>query len=284
MRSAVFIVLAAGLLAVPVAPMVLGMQPPQPAASDLVDDLVTLEEQLTGVALMPAVEVGADEPWGTVRGDFIGAAFQIDEVDEQLTALVERASDADGPVPRAVRDVASAYRTMREGYRHLEEYEAAGLAVVVQDPGEDGIAVEEARGHAEIGLRLLLEALAGFHEGYGVLRDAEAAADARSLFELRFSEVEGAAQGDGQSARELLSYPTTELMLPVDRFGGPGGAAASPARTVRYACVDRQAYLSQRPTEPVPALPIPEGGQAQLPFPDCPELPEDIGVSVAPPA
>ncbi len=287
-RAAVLGLAGAALIAVPTSPIILVLQQQTPV-NDLVDELVTIEERLTGVPLLPAVSVDDDEPWGTIRGDFIGAAFQIDQVADDLTTLVERASETDGPVPMAVRDVASAYRTMREGYGYLAAYEQAGLGVEPA-PAEDDEADEaapapaesgedEPRGQAEVGLDLLLEALAGFDLGYDILRSVEAAADARSLFEVRYSEVQQAAQTEGLDIRTALSYPVLHLLVPVDRFD-PQFGGEPPAQVARYACVDRGPYLDARSEGNVPDLPLPEGAQEALPIPDCPNL--DNGNEVRP--
>ncbi len=252
-----------------------------PPDEELVEELAAIEDQLADIPLMADVEVTEDETWATVRGDFVGARIQLEDADADLTALVERANRSATPVGDAVEDVASAYRTMLEGYTHLETYEETGLTVVVDEDATDLVA-EEARGHAEIGLRLLLESLAGFHEGYGVLRDADVAAGHRPLFEGRFAAVEDTARGDGYDARVALSAPATEALVPVSRFE-PETAGADPAQSVRYTCVDREAWLVERPEEPVPSLPVPEGEQAQVPFPDCPDLDEEHGAVIVPP-
>lgn len=248
-----------------------------PADEDLVNDLVEIEDAVGDLPLMADVAVAEDDTWGTVRGDHVGARITLDEVDSALADLVDRASRSETAVGQAVTDVAVSYRTMREGYTHLEAYEEAGLIVALEeddeDDGDDDITAlgqEEARGHAEVGLRLLLEALAGFHRGYDILRDAAASGAAQTLFELRYDDVEAAAQDDGHRARILLSYPSTEVLVPVARFEG-----TDPATSTRYACVDRETWTHARPGEPVPSLPVPEGEQRRLPYPDCPDL--DLG-------
>lgn len=255
--------------------------------AELVDKLVAIEDQAAGVPVFPQVTVSADETFGTLSGDFVGARASLDLVTDDLTELVAQASDATGEVADAVAAVASAYRTMHEGYTSLETYERSILAGSAADDASDDeltdVGAEEARGAAETGLVLLMDALSGFHEGYGVLRDAEAAADVRSLFELRFLEVQTAAQTDGDSARLALSLPTTELLVPVSRFD-PTGAEGDRARTVRYACVERDGYLAGRSDDPATELTIPEEDPDGLEFPDCPELTSDNLVVEAPAA
>jgi hypothetical protein len=236
----------------------------------LVAQLVEIEEALTGVPLMPTVALTADAPWGTVRGDFVGARLSLERYFADLGRLVELAGDGSGPVVQAVDDVARAYRALHEAYVHLEAYEDATLAVIVtrEDDGESSLAVEEARGHAEIGLRLALGALEWFHAGYRVLRDADAAVGSRSLFELRYADVENAVNGDANTARQLLDMKTSQVLVPVDRFSPTGGGSL--ASSVSYLCVDRS-YTHNRGSEAAPP-PVPTDESGTIAYPDCPNL------------
>lgn len=249
---------------------------------DLVQRLVEIEDQVAGIPFLPDVTVQPETTWGVINGDFVGARVLLDEVADELDALVNDASDADGEVAEAVEAVANAYRTMREGYGFLAAYEQAGLGVEpppVPEEGEEdappavteAIGTDEPRGQAEVGLELLLEALASFEEGYDILRNVDEAADARSLFEVRYSETQQAAQTEALDIRIALSYPVLHLMVAVDRFD-PQFGGEPPAQVVRYACVDRTPYLEVRSEGNIPDLPLPEGEQAELPIPDCPNL------------
>jgi hypothetical protein len=238
---------------------------------DLISQLAEVEEELTGVPLMPAVSVSPDGAWGTVRGDFVGTRLRLERSSGALGELVEAGSRANTPVGDAVAEVAAAYRRMLEGYVRLEAYEEATLAIFYgPGDGDPGIGVEEARGHAEVGLRLLLQSLESFRSGYAYLRDADAAAGTRALFELRFSDVEQAAQGDAYRANRVLSEGSTEVLVPVSRFE-PSAGGGNPAQTVTYVCADRSGYLAARPAEAEPPD-LPEPGGAGLGIPDCPDL------------
>ncbi|MGH3441949.1 MAG: hypothetical protein ACRDUY_07875 [Nitriliruptorales bacterium] len=256
---------------------------------DLVDRLVAIEDRAASVPVFPTVTVSVDETFGTLSGDFVGARATLDLVSDDLTELVAAASDADSEVADAVAAVATAYRTMHEGYAFLEEYERSILVGPAVDDVSDedgGTAVvdgggDEARGPAESGLVLLLDALPGFHQGYGVLRDAEAAAEVRSLFELRFQEVQTAARTDGEAAQLALSLPSTDLLVPVSRFD-PAGADGDRARTVRYACVERDDYLAARSFDATEEATLPDEDRNGLLFTDCPGLTTDTLVVEAP--
>lgn len=249
------------------------------SAEDLVQRLVEIEDQVAGVPFLPDVTVQPETTWGVINGDFVGARVLLDEVANELDSLVNDASDADGEVAEAVETVANSYRTMREGYGYLAAYEQAGLGVEpppAEDEGDTPPAAaesgdDEPRGQAEVGLGLLLEALAGFADGYDILRNVDEAADARSLFEVRYSETQQAAQTEALDVRTALSYPVVNLLVAVDRFD-PQFGGEPPAQVVRYACVDRGPYLEARSEGNVPDLPMPEGEQAELPIPDCPNL------------
>lgn len=247
-------------------------------AQGLIDRLVAVEQQVSGIALLPSIVVARDGTWGEISGDFVGASVLLDEVNDELQTLVVDASEArDQPVSEAVEAVANAYRTMHEGYQFLAAYEQAGLGAQQPPPpgtaGEAELAqaVDEARGQAEQGISLLLQALGGFNEGYAVLRDAQDAGEAQSLFQVRFGEVQQAARLEGADARSVLSYPATELLVRLARFE-PRFAGEEPERVVTYVCVDRDDYLEDRPTGPVQDLPVPEGDQPDLPIADCPDL------------
>ncbi len=258
----------------------LGIVQQQRTQSDqgLIDRLVAIEQQVSGVPLLPSIVLAPDSTWGEITGDFVGASVLLDEVNDDLQTLVVDASEArDPPVPEAVEAVANAYRTMHQGYQFLAAYEQAGLGAQQPPPTgtEEGVelaqAVDEARGQAEQGISLLLQALAGFNDGYAVLRDAQDAGEAQSLFQVRFGEVQQAARLEGADARTALSYPGTELLVRLTRFE-PRFAGEEPERVVTYVCVDRDDYLEDRPTGPVRDLPVPEGDQPDLPIADCPDL------------
>lgn len=253
---------------------------------ELVAQLVELEQDLAGLPLLPDVDVSEDTTWGTITGDLIGTQIILEEHDEELQALVGAASDApDTPVGDAVEEVAAAYRTMNEGYAFLAAWEQAAIGVVPapEEAEEDRPAiatgVEDPRGQAEVGLALLVDALAGFSEGYEILRDAEAAAEDRTLFENRYAEVQAVAQSEALEVKLLLSHPVTELLVAVRRFE-PTVDGDDPARNVAYTCVDRDDYLTIRSQGNVPDLPVPEGDVPDLPIPDCPNL--DNGNEVRP--
>lgn len=272
--------LAAAALTTSGAAFVLAQDAQAPATvpdDELVSRLVDLEQELAGLPLLPDVDAPEDATWGTISGDLVGTQIILEEHDEELQALVADASDADTAVGDAVEDVAASYRTMNEGYAFLAAFEQAGIGIAPapEDAEEElpaiATGVEEPRGQAEAGLSLLLNALAGFSEGYAVLRDSEAAAEDRTLFENRYAEVQAVAQSEALDVRRALSYGVTELLVAVERFE-PAVVGEDPSRNVRYVCVDRDDYLALRSEGAVPDLPVPEGDQADLPIPDCPAI------------
>ncbi|MDP9023573.1 MAG: hypothetical protein M3N57_12920 [Actinomycetota bacterium] len=273
LAAAVALVVVAGFAAVAVQQA----ERAAPSDAELVDALVAIEDQVADVPLLPDATVSPDATWGDITGDFVGAAIQLEEIDPELQTLVAQASEARTPVADAVEAVASAYRTMREGYTFLSAYEQAGLVVAPLPPPaaaetpELAAGADEPRGQAQVGMVLLLEALAGFQEGYAVLRDAEAAGEARTLFQSRYIVVQQAAQTEADDVRDALSLPATERLVPVTRFE-PRFTGEEPERTVRYACVDWDDYVEVRPEGPHPSLSLPEGQQADLPIPDCPDV------------
>lgn len=252
-------------------------QPDTATDAELVAELVAIEEHVAGIALLPDVGVSPERTWGTVSGDFVGARVLLDDVDADLRALVATASDQESETADAVETVASAYRTMLQGYRYLAVYEQAGLTVAPLPVAAEGSqpepaqAADEPRGQAEVGMVLLLEALAGFHDGYAVLQDADAAGTERTLFQARFNEVQQAGQAEADDVRDALSLPATERLVPAVRFE-PRFTGEEPGRVLRYLCVDWDDYAEQRPEGPHVDLPQPEGDLPDLPIPDCPDL------------
>lgn len=271
--GAASVLVAVVVVAVAGSGAVLAAQDGGPGDEQLVEQLVTLEDTLQGIALLPDVTVFEDRTWGTLDGDFVGASIILEEADGDLEALVASASDARTPTGDAVQAVAGAYRTMAQGYAYLAAYERAGLTPAPPDTGDplepEERTLDEARGPAEIGLDLLLEALPAFGEGYAALRDSEAAGSAQPLFETRFVDVQQTARAEAPDARLALSYPSTHRLLAVQRFE-PRFGGDEPERVTRYLCVDAEDYLDARPDDPVQDLEVPPGEVADLPFDDCP--------------
>ena len=272
--------------------LVLAAQEGSEAESALIDDLVAIETDLAAVAPLPAVETFPDRTWGVLSGDFVGSSLALEEADGDLGLLVERAAAIDTPVGDAVETVASSYRTMVLGYGYLAAYERAGLVVPASQPDDEGEddegvdpepaqAGDEARGQAEVGLDLLLEALAGHHDGYTVLRDRDLGDD-RVVFEQRYEEVVTAARTEALDARRALSLSSTHILVGVQRFE-PGNTGVAPANYVRYLCADRDDWYTTRTEGQVPEIAVPQGDVPDLPIPDCPALTNGNQVRAVPP-
>ena len=243
----------------------------------LIDDLVAIEDDVAAVAPLPAVETFPDRTWGVLSGDFVGADLALSEVDADLEALVEHAAAADTPVADAVETIATSYRTMGLGYRYLAAYERSGLVIAPPDDGaeDEGLDPEptqsgdEARGQAEVGFNLLLEALAGHHDGYAVLRDI--GSDDRLLFERRYEEVREAARIEAADVRRAVSLSSTKVLVGISRFE-PGDSGVEPSQYVRYVCADRDDWYTTRSAGAIPDISVPSGDIPDLPIPDCPAL------------
>lgn len=286
LSGATAVLVAAVLVVVAGSGVVFAAQDGDSRDGELVEELVALEDTLQGIAFLPDVTVFEDRTWGTLDGDFVGASIILQEADGDLEALVASASDAGTPAADAVQAVASAYRTMAEGYGYLEAYERAGLTPAPPETGDpldpEERAIDEARGPAEVGLDLLLQALPGFAEGYATLRDSEAAGSAQPLFETRFVEVQQVARAEAPDAHVALSYPSTDRLLAVQRFE-PRFGGNEPERVTRYLCVDAEDYLEARAADPVEDLEVPPGDVADLPIDDCPVLDNDNDVRLVEP-
>lgn len=245
------------------------------APDALVDRLVELERQLP--PLPPsAVEVAAEETFGDVRGDFLGAETELSLIEEQARQLFADADDADGDVADAVSSVARSYLRMQEAFAYLARYRDHDLSLPAERTDDDGVSTgaDTAATFAEAGLDVLELARMDALVGYGILRDSEAADDTeKELFDAAYRDTQQYLTVMRPEARRLVSASTTAVLLAVERFQD-ATATQGRAQDVEYVCIPREHYPFDSP-DPVASLA--EAVQIEavelLPTADCPDLP-----------
>lgn len=248
---------------------------------ELLERLDELEPTLPGV-LPSDVEIEPDETWGTVEGDFTGGATTIDTVADDLRSLFRDADDSEGVVAEAISNVARGWLDLGEAYDALGEWENHDLAFPLETEDDSGVATgaDEARGHAERGLRHVLRGHQRLLSGYVALREEGPAEDAtvQARLDARAAEVEDFDTETRPLVHRLLSLSTTMVLRPTDRFETDAPGVEARARSMTLTCFDREAYLEMQADAEPGDLPSPEelsdlvgAGQERI---DCPDLPE----------
>lgn len=249
---------------------------------ELIERLDGLEPTLPG-ALPTDVGIEPDETWGTVEGDFTGAAATIDTVADDLRSLFRDADDSGGTVAEAVSNVARGWLDLGHAYEALAEWEAHDLAFPLETEDDQGVATgaDEVRGHAERGLRHVLRAQQRLLAGYVALREEGPADDAavQARLDGRAAEAEEFDAETRPRIHRLLSLDTTMMLLPAERFETDAPGVEARARSMTLTCLDREAYVEMLRGSEAGDLPSPEelsevfeAGQQRI---DCPDLPED---------
>lgn len=285
-RTTVGLIAVAALVAAALGSQMALAQGDGSAASDdaLLERLDDLEGSLPDVV---PTDVGIDpeETWGTIDGDFGGAAATIDTLSEDLQSLFRDADDAEGVVAEAVSNVARGWLDLGEAYDALAEWEANDLAFPLDTQDDEGVATgaDEARGDAERGLRHVLAGQERHLAGYVALREEGAApdAEAQARLDARAAEAEEFDEQLRPLIHRLLSLSTTMVLVPTERFETDAPGVEARARSFTVTCIDREAYLEMQEGASAGDVPsaeeIAEGlGLAQERI-DCPELPEGAG-------
>lgn len=246
----------------------------------LIDRLVEIERELPDLPPDDVILI-EDETWADFPGDFTGARFALDDLADRTRELFIAAEEADGPEADAVADAARAILLQREGYARLSVWEDHDLAfpLDVRDDRDVATGADELYGHAETGLRLLLDANARWSTAHEVLRDSELAdAEEQQLFELAYDRARDFDRRTRPLIHRALSLQTTQVLRPVDRFETTAPGTEARARTMRIVCIDREAYLNGGALD----LELPEtlAALSQEPAIDCPDL--DNGNEVRP--
>lgn len=251
--------------------------------ADLLERLDEIEPTLPG--LLPTdVEIAAEETWGTLDGDFGGAAATVETVEADLRSLFRDADDAEGTVAEAVSNVARGWLDLGEAYDALGEWESHDLAFPLDTEDDEGVATgaDEVRGVAERGLRHVLRAHQRLLVGYVALREQGAAEDpqAQARLDARAAEAEDFDEALRPLVHRMLSLSTTMVLVPTERFETDAPGVEARARSFTVTCIDREAYLELQAGGDAGDVPSPEEladvvgvGQERI---DCPQLPEGV--------
>lgn len=262
-------------------------QEAQTAASveDLLQRLDDLEVQLPATPPPTSVTVPDDATWGAVEGDFTGVRAQLTTLEPDLRRLFIDADATHGEVADAIANVARGWLLLWEGYESLAAWETNDLAFPLDTTDDDGVATgaDDLRGLAEHGLALVLEGRERHLDGYVALREqgpAEPAAQAR--LDARADQAETFHAEVRPLIHRLRSLPTTQLLVPVERFTSQAPGIEARARSFTMTCVERDDYQAAAGDFGGTPLSGPDGvspalaaAAARAPStPDCPDLPE----------
>ena len=250
----------------------------------LLERLDDLEISLPAIAPSD-VQLDPEETWGTLEGDFGGAAATIDTLDDDLRSLFRDSDDAEGVVAEAVSNVTRGWLDLGEAYDALAEWEANDLAFPLDTEDDEGVATgaDEARGDAERGLRHVLAAQERHLAGYVALREEGAApeADAQARLDSRAAEAEEFDEQIRPLIHELLSLSTTMVLMPAERFETDAPGVEARARSFTITCIDREAYMEMQQGASAGDVPSAEEIAEELGLTqeriDCPDLPEGAG-------
>jgi hypothetical protein len=216
-------------------------------ATSLLERLDELEDLLP---TPPPTDVELDDEvtWGAIAGDAGSARAVLDTLEGDLRRLFIDAEDADGPVADAVALVARGWLDIWQGTGALATWEANDLAFPIDTTDDDEVATgaDELRGQAEKGLELVLQGRARHLAGYAELRElGEADPAIQVRLDARAAEAETFDTDVRPLVAQLLSQPTTTVVVPVERFDSTAPGVDARARSLQVTCVDREALAEQ---------------------------------------
>lgn len=240
----------------------------------LIDRLVELEQQLP--PLPPdQVTISDEQTWGEFPGNYRGAATALSNLSEDARALFVEASEGEGAVATAVADAAQALLVLEEGYDYLARWEDADLAFPLGATDDTGTATgaDTLYGLAETGLRILLDATERRLPAFEVLADAEAADTQEQQFLAdRVAALQEFSTGTEVRLRRGLSLPTTQVLVPTERFETTAPGVEARARSMQAVCVDRDLYETGDVGEARPLTDALAELADTPPAPDCAEF------------
>jgi hypothetical protein len=185
-----------------------------------------------------------ESTWGSFEGDVTGAGAVIDTLEVDLLGLYVDGDDAGTAVGGAVAAVARGWLDLGEAYDRLAAWEAHDIAFPIDaaDDADTATDADELRGPAEMGLRLALGGWQRHLEGYVALREL---APAEPAAQVRLDTRADAAEVFDAELRPLLhrlmSWPTSQVLAPVERFATAAPGVDARARSLTVTCVETDA-------------------------------------------
>lgn len=224
-----------------------GEQAPAVDDDGLVARLDALEASLPDGIGVDEVVLDEDASFGEVVGDAAATRATLATLEPELRALFVDADEAGTPVGDAVADVARGWLDVWAGASHLASAEGHDLAFPLDAVDDVDVATDAdvLRGAVEIGLRSVLSGHDRHLRGYGALRDLGIAEpDAQARLDVRALTAQELDLQLAPGIRQLLSEPTTQLVVPSERFASSVPGEEARARSMTITCVDRDAYAS----------------------------------------
>lgn len=220
--------------------------PATAADAELVATLVAVHEDLPTLA-DDFVTIGEDGVWTARSGDFADALVALNTVADRLRSVFVAADEAQGPVADAVARDAAALLAVRHAVESLATYESHDLAYPVDGTDAHGAtsSADSARGLAETGLRLLLDARAERLDALSTLVASDALNDAQrdALTEALGHEL-GFHADERFDFHTALALPAPREVVTVERFTSAAPGEESRARSLVVQCVERDGELA----------------------------------------
>lgn len=169
-------------------------------------------------------------------------------VEDDLRRLFVDADDADGEVAEAVSLVAAGWLDMMNSAESFAAYSAHDLAFPRFTSDEDGVATgaDRLRGLAEQAYELFMAGADKHHTGYLALRELSAADGAtQTALDARAASLDLYEEVGRPLLVDILSKPSTTVLVPIDRFDTKGPGVESRASSLSYVCLDRALFEAE---------------------------------------
>ncbi len=215
------------------------------APEALLERLAELEADLPEDIAPTGVTLDAETSFGVFDGDLTSQRAVLDTLESDLRTLFIDADDADGEAASAVGLIAQGWLDVWSGSAAMGAAESNDLAFPLTATDDMGVSAgaDVLRGSTETGLQLILQGQARHLEGYGLLRELNAAEPpAQALFDDRSRQARTFDQEVRPDLVTALSEPSPSILVPADRFVTDAPGVRSRATSMSLMCVDRVLY------------------------------------------
>lgn len=202
-------------------------------------------------------------------------------VEDDFRSLYERAERAGGPVGGAVGDAARAWIVVGHGLALADKALSHDLALAREAYDDDQVAVgaDYAGGLVDTALRTVMEGNDRLSVAHAALADAPLDEPLQAHFTARTVDWQDYRAVEEPLYAALLSEPSTQVLVGIERFVSTAVGTEARARSVAYACADRDAHgalADATPAAPADALVALDVTAAPGNALDCPALPRTV--------